>query len=302
MGEAMDSAPIHSPARKPAPLLPGGDVRDGSLVFVVAVLCFLACLTAIAALAANRAAEGWRSQLSGSATVIVRAKGDETPDAAAARAAETLSGVKGVGQASALEKEKAAALLEPWLGKDGVPEDLPIPRLVTVDLDPKGPASAESLDKALKAARVVVHGGVHALWMKDIMGAGRMAEAAALAVTALMAAAAAAVIAFATRAGLAARRDVVEVLHLTGAEDGFIAGLFQARFARMAALAGLIGAGGAMLVAGLARGLGGGEGLTPVLPVAWTDLLVPLPCPIAAALVAALAARAVALKLLRDMT
>ncbi len=302
MGEAMDSAPIHSPARKPAPLLPGGDVRDGSLVFVVAVLCFLACLTAIAALAANRAAEGWRSQLSGSATVIVRAKGDETPDAAAARAAETLSGVKGVGQASALEKEKAAALLEPWLGKDGVPEDLPIPRLVTVDLDPKGPASAESLDKALKAAGVDATVDDHALWMKDIMGAGRMAEAAALAVTALMAAAAAAVIAFATRAGLAARRDVVEVLHLTGAEDGFIAGLFQARFARMAALAGLIGAGGAMLVAGLARGLGGGEGLTPVLPVAWTDLLAPLPCPIAAALVAALAARAVALKLLRDMT
>ena len=46
-------------------------------------------------------------------------------------------------------------------------------------------------------------------------------------------------VAFATRAGLAAQRDVVEVLHLTGAEDRFIAGLFQLRFARVAAVAGL---------------------------------------------------------------
>jgi len=50
----------------------------------------------------------------------------------------------------------------------------------------------------------------------------------------LIAAAAAAVVAFATRAGLAGRRDVVEVLHMTGAEDGFIARLFQVRFARVA--------------------------------------------------------------------
>ncbi|HWW25931.1 MAG TPA: ABC transporter permease, partial [Caulobacter sp.] len=32
---------------KPGQLLPPRDARDGSLVFVVAVLCFLACLTAL---------------------------------------------------------------------------------------------------------------------------------------------------------------------------------------------------------------------------------------------------------------
>ena len=49
----------------------------------------------------------------------------------------------------------------------------------------------------------------------------------------------AAVIAFATRQGLAARRELVEALHLAGATDGYIARLFQARFARSAAQAGL---------------------------------------------------------------
>ncbi|HEX2844235.1 MAG TPA: ABC transporter permease, partial [Candidatus Limnocylindria bacterium] len=67
------------PARwKPAPLLPKTDARDGSLVFVVAVLVFLAGLTCLGALAADRAARGWTSQLQGSATVVVRPRGIES--------------------------------------------------------------------------------------------------------------------------------------------------------------------------------------------------------------------------------
>jgi len=286
---------------RPAPLLPPEDARDGALVFVVSVLCLLACLAVVAALGANRAAHGWRTQLSGSATVLVRAKGDETADGAAARAAEVLAGVKGVTEADALEPEKAKALLEPWLGKDGVLDDLPIPRLVSVDLDPKAPASVEAMDKALKAAEVDATIDDHSLWLKDVLRAGLIARAFAVGMAALVAAAAAAVIVFATRAGLAARRDLVSVLHLAGAEDRFIAGLFQARFARMAAMAGLIGAAAASTIAAGARLFGGGAGLTPVLPLAWSDLLSLLLCPLVAAAVAAVAARTTAMALLKEM-
>jgi len=286
---------------KPGPLLPPRDARDGSLVFVIAVLCFLACLTALAALAANRAAQGWTAQLTESATVVVRARPGETPDSAAARAAETLSGVKGVTEARALTREKAEALLEPWIGRDALIEDLPTPRLVTLDLDSKAPATAEALVAALKEANVDAVVDDHSRWIGDIEQAARLARFAALGVFRLIAAAAAAVIAFATRAGLTARRDVIEVLHLSGAEAGFIAGLFQNRFAGMAAIAGLLGGASAAMIGAAARLMGGGQGLTPVLPLAWTDLLAPLPCPLAAALVAGIAARTAALRLLKDM-
>ena len=284
-----------------APLLPPEDARDGALVFVVAVLSFLACVAIVAALGANRAAGGWRTQLVGSATVLVRTGGNETADAAAARAAAALAEVKGVDEAAALEPEKAKALLEPWLGKDGVLDDLPIPRLVSVDLDPKSPASVAAMDQALKAAEIEATIDDHSLWLKDVLRAGAIARAAAIGIAVLVAAAAGAVIVFATRAGLAARRDLVSVLHLAGAEDRFIAGLFQARFARMAAMAGLIGAAGATAIAATARLFGGGAGLTPVLPVGWLDLLPLLPCPLIAALVAALAARITAMALLKEM-
>jgi cell division transport system permease protein len=286
---------------RPGPLLPPRDARDGSLVFVVAVLCFLACLTALAALAANRAAEGWTNQLTGSATVVVRARSGETPDSAAARAAEALSGVKGVSEARALTREKAEALLEPWIGKEALVEDLPTPRLVTLDLDPKAPASAAALNQALKTAGVDAVVDDHSRWIADIERGAALARWAALGVFTLIAAATVAVIAFATRAGLAARADVIEVLHFSGAEASFIAGLFQGRFAAMAALAGLLGGASAAIIGAGARYLGGGAGLAPVLPLAWIDLLAPLPCPLIAALVAGFTARLAALRLLRSM-
>jgi cell division transport system permease protein len=287
---------------RPAPFLPEADARDGSLIFVVATLCFLACLTALGVLAADRAARGWTGQLTGQATVIVRAKANETPDSAAARAAEALAGVPGVAEARALEKAKAEALIAPWLGDSTDLDDLPVPRLVAVELNRKDPAPTRALSQALKAQGIDAVVDDHSLWMKDIQRAATLARWIGLSVFGLIAAAAAAVIAFATRAGLAARHEVVEVLHLSGAEDNFIARLFQARFARMAAAAGLFGAGGAAIMGAILRVVGGGQGLTPVLPIAWIDLAAVLPCPLAAAGVAAIAARLTAQGLIRNMT
>lgn len=293
---------MFDPARwRPAPFLPERETRDGSLVFVVAVLCFLACVTALGVIAADRAARGWSNQLTEEATVIVRARPGETPDSAAARAAEALAGVRGVAEARALEPQKAYDLVRPWLGDVADVEDLPVPRLVAVSLDQRRPATAGALEAALKSQGVDAIVDDHSLWLKDVRRSAGIARGMGTVVFLLIAGAAGAVVAFATRAGLAAQRDVVEVLHLAGAEDHFISGLFQARFARVAAVAGLIGAGGAILSGAILRMLGGSQGLTPALPIAWSDLLAVLPCPLLAAGVAALAARVTAGALIREM-
>ncbi|MET0293442.1 MAG: ABC transporter permease [Phenylobacterium sp.] len=290
------------PARwKPAPFLPKSDARGGALIFVIAVLCFMACVTALGVIAADRAARGWTRQLTGEATVVIRPKSNETPDSAAARAAETLAGVPGVAEARAIEAERAEALIAPWLGDVADLEDLPVPRLVAVTLDPVTPATTADMGRALRGQGLDAVVDDHSAWMTDIRRAAGMARAIGAAVFLMIAAAAAAVVAFATRAGLAARRDVVEVLHLSGAEDVYIARLFQQRFALVAAEAGAIGAAGAILVGGFLRLAGGGSGLTPVLPVAWSDLLWVLPCPLIAATVAAFAARFTAGALIREL-
>lgn len=293
--------PDEAAAWRPSPLLPREHAQDLALVFVTAVLCFFACIAMIAALGADRAANGWSRQLQGSATVLVRPGPSETADQAVARAAETLAGTKGVREARALEKEKAYDLIRPWLGPAAQLDQLPVPRMVTVELDRVRPATAQQLKSALIQAGIDATVDDHSRWMRDILRAGTLARIAAISVAVLTALAAAAVIVFATRAGLSARREVVEVLHLTGAQDDYIADLFRDRFAVLAAIAGLMGAAAAAIICALVRLAGGGHGITPVLPIAWTDLLWAFACPLVAAVVAAFAARLTALKLLGEM-
>jgi cell division transport system permease protein len=298
----MSEGPFDHARWRPASFLPEQDARDPALLFVVAVLCFLACLTALGVIAADRAASGWSGQLRGEATVIVRARGGETPDAAAARAAEVLAGVAGVSEARALEKEKAYELIRPWLGDVAADlDDLPVPRLVAVGLERRKPATAATLSAALKGQGLDAVVDDHSVWIKDIKHAAGVVRWTAVVIFLLIASAAGAVVAYATRAGLAARRDVVEVLHLAGAEDAQIANLFELRFARVAAVAGAAGAAAAAILGGTLRLIGGGQGITPALPIAWIDLLAVLPCPVLAALVAAIAARLTARRLIGQL-
>lgn len=286
-------------AYRPGPLLPSTDGRDGGLFAVVAILCLLACLGAMMASASDRASRGWIRDIRAEATIQVSPRPDETGAQAAARAAEVLAGTPGVAEAAALERAQAEALVEPWIG-EAILRDLPLPHLVTVRLDPEQPASAAVMNRALAEAGLQARVDDHSVWLADIERAAMVATGAAVILGLLAAAAAAAAVVFASRAGLQARRDLIGVLSLNGAAPGYIAGLFQTRFAWLAAVAGSAGALAACaVVAGLILA-GGGDGLTPALPLAWTDLLIASPAPLLAAGLAALSARITVQALLRD--
>ncbi len=284
------------PERRPG-LLPPAAAGEPWLMTVIAVLCFLACLAAVAGSAADRAAHGWARQLGAEATVQVRPRVGESGATAAARAAETLAGVDGVEEAAALDRKAAEDLLRPWLG-DAVLPDLPLPFLVTVRLDPEAPASALTLSRALAEAGLDASVDDHSLWRGEVERSARLIALLAGAAFLAIALAAGAAIAYATRAGLAAGREVIETLSLNGATDARIAGLFMRRFGLIALAAGAIGAALAGVLVVFLRFLGGSEGLTQALPLAWSDLLLLSPCPLLAATVAVLAARFAALKVL----
>ena len=284
--------------RRSAPILPRDGGGEPWLAAVVAVLCFLACLSAVGAVAADRAAHGWARELRSEATVQVRPRVDETGAEAAARAAQTLAGVDGVEEAEAMDRQTAEALLRPWVG-DAVLPDLPLPHLVTVRLDARAPASAVSLSRALAEAGVDATVDDHSLWRGEVERSAALITALAVAAFLLTAGGAGAAIVYATQAGMAAQRGVIETLSLNGASDGRIAGLYQARYAWLAAGAGAAGAGVAMLLVAGLRVLGGADGVTPALPLAWRDVLMLSPCPLLAATVALVAARMTALARLR---
>ena len=285
---------IRKPLPVPGALLPRERTGERWLATVIAVLCFIATLAAIGALAADRAASGWARELRGEATVQVRPRVDETGPTAAGRAAEALSGVQGVEEAYALDRKASERLLAPWVGEAVLP-DLPLPYLVVVRLDPEAPASAPTLSRALAEAGLDASVDDHGLWRGEVEHAARTVKLLALAAFALTAGAMAAVIAYATRSGMSAQADIIETLSLNGASDRTVAGLYQAQFGRIALLAGAGGALAAGLAMALLRLVGGEAGVTPALPVRFLDLVAMIVCPLLAAGTAVIAARLTAL-------
>jgi len=75
----------------------------------------------------------------------------------------------------------------------------------------------------------------------------RAAVAAAVMIFALILGAMGVAVASATRAAVATNREIVEVLHIVGAADAFIAREFQRRFLALGLRGALIGGGGAVV-------------------------------------------------------
>ena len=205
------------------PLLPG----------LVAAMALLAALALAGAGGTAALAERWQRGAAAAVTVQV-----PNPDAARMeRAVAALRALPEVAEARAIEAERLAELLRPWLGASPA---LPLPGIVEVRLrdtraDPAG--TGERLAAAVPGAVVEAHG----LWVGRLAALARSLQGVALAVLLLVAGVAAAVVAVATRAGIAARRDAIEVLHGLGARDGDIAGRFARRLGLLAALGAAIG-------------------------------------------------------------
>jgi cell division transport system permease protein len=283
-----------------SPLLPREDAREAALFFVVCALCFLAALSGLVARSAYAAADSWTTQVTGQITVRVRG-----PDAHAASAVEMAKTTPGIVSARALTRDEAEELLKPWLGAAGVPADLPLPRLIAAEAASGATGASEALGQKLAAAGIDATVDDHIVWSEDVKRATDSAGLVALIAVALLGATGIAVIAFATHATLLARRDIVELLHLSGARDNFISGLFEQRFLMLGVQAGAVGAllalGAAAFILFVVKQADQRVWLLPQLSLSLADGLILGIAPLVAGLAAMLAAKVTVMRSLSEM-
>ncbi len=210
---------------------------------LVAAMTFLAALTLAGVLAAAAVARHWQSGAGSVLTVQVpdprTAVGDTTR---VDRAVTLLRGTPGIASVRVLTTEELAALLRPWLGNASEASALPLPAVIEVHLA-QGEAEPDSTLQGRLTAAVpgtLLEG--QGIWLRRLTTLARSLQACAAAALLLVAAVGAAVVAVATRAGLAARRDAIEIVHGLGATDGFIAGRFASRATVLAASGACLGA------------------------------------------------------------
>lgn len=280
------------------------DATGRFLPWLVAVMVYLAALALVSAMAMSKIVTRWDHGLSGQITVQLPVSESDLSKAEIEIRRENvlklLSQSPGVLSASHIGAVETAALLEPWLGRSSGFSELPLPDLIAVEIDQYDPPNT-----AILTARLIeiVPGATiddHQRWLGNLLNLARSIEIVAALVVLLVGLSAVIMVVFVTRMGLAVHYQIVELLHLIGAQDGYIAREFQFHSLKLGFFGGLVGVAlAAVTIFGIGKLLGQADtALLPALtlqPLEWAVLGV---LPFASALVAMLTARLTVLRTL----
>jgi len=300
-----------SPIRRNVPRF-GGDRLvpharlAGPMPWVIAIMIALTVMAAGAGLALRNLAEHARAEISGGLTVQIVDGGPAERARQAEVAVALLTNREDVREVRRVPEEELAALLEPWLSQQGVPEEdaIPVPALIDVRL--AGPATQRRLEElraALTASVPSARVDAQAGWLAPVFEAVRSLQWLALGLIVLLATTSAAAVWLAARSALGSNRETIEIIHLLGGTDGQIARIFQRSIGVDAALGGtvglLVGLAAILLLgrqfAQLGSGMVAGGGLGPV---EWSVLAA---IPLVGIVLAMLTARITVLAALRRM-
>lgn len=235
----------------------------GPTVAVVAIMTFAMILVAAAGLALANAS----SAISSAAEHKFVVQLPSASDADMTRTVATLRSVEGVRAVEAISEQEMRETLEQWLGDAASSEDLPIPALATVELDPGAdPAHLAGAVRTVQPGATVTSEGAE---LQPLLRTIQALQVVAVGLVLLMAAANGAAIVLAARGALDTHRSTVEIMHGIGATDRQVTRLFVRKIGIDAVAGSLAGAALAAVVllvvgsrlAAAASGLGAGVSL-----------------------------------------
>ena len=245
---AVDQLP-----RFETPIVPQATISGRALVAVVAIMTFLASLTAGAVMLVRAAASDWQADVAREVTIQIRPVAGRDIEADIVEAADIARASPGVAEVRPYSKEETTRLLEPWLGTGLLLDDLPVPRIIVVRIAPGATPDLAQLRATL--AEQISSAGLddHRGFVDRMRAMSGAVLVGGIGVLVLVLVATVLSVTFATRAAMATNRPVIEVLHLIGAKDNFIAGHFQRHFLQLGLKGGLIGGGSATALFALAE-------------------------------------------------
>ncbi|SOB94490.1 cell division protein FtsX [Rhodobacter maris] len=268
-------------------------------VLTAAAMAFLAVFALALSLASGRLADRWSDALARSATIRISAPPEQI-EAQLRAVLDALATTPGIERYRPLDDAEMRKLLDPWFGPDLPVEALPLPKLIEITETAQG-IDAEGLRLRLAAEAPGAVLDDHTRWRRPLVAAAGKLRLLGWLSLVLIGGAMAGLITLAAQAALAANGQVIRTLRLVGAKDGFIAGAFVRRFTQRgfagAALGTLLGMGAVALLPSADQA----GGFLTGLGFAGAGWLWPLALPPLAAVVAFVATRAAALRMLRGI-
>jgi len=220
----------------------------GFLPLITAFMVFMACLVFAVSLVGSKVAEGWRQRVSNSVTIQLlpdpRAKNQETEmEDRIKSVSSVLKSMPGVGSYSVMSLKETRELLAPWLGELVTSDRLGIalPRLITLEAPGDVALSPHLLRRELSRYTSFVSVRTYEEWASDFIESLGAAQKLLGIIIFFILATTGLTIAYATKEGLNANKNVIEIMHMVGAEDSYIINQFSSHVTKMAAIGGMVG-------------------------------------------------------------
>lgn len=215
------------------------DASGRFLPRIIALMVYLAAMGGVGMIGLGEMLSHWDASLASVLTLQIPA---ETSQPRIDMALGALRQTKGVISAQLLRPQDISKLLQPWLGNNVAIANLPLPHLIDVRVDPRMTIDFATLRGQLDSIIAGSQLDNGRSWLGSTRDFALRVEgvitAGVLAVTALIVT----VVIFTARIGLAINRSDIELLHLLGARDAYIARQFQVHALSLGLRGGAIGA------------------------------------------------------------
>lgn len=276
------------------------DPGNRYLPWIIALMAYLAALAIAGAFALDATATQWQSGRSDRLTVQLPPSDGALSGDRIARVLDLLRATPGVVTVRRLDRSELVDLLEPWLGSSNITPELPLPELIDVTVSRTASLDLVALENRLATAYPGAGLDDHGRWMDRLAHAALTMQVLALILAVLIAGTATATVVVATRASLVVHRDTIEILHLIGAQDSFIARAFERRALGLGLRGGVLGIiAAALTIAVLERVASGLDApLMPQFDLSLLGLATLAALPLASAAIAMVTARLTVLKAL----
>lgn len=286
--------------------LPFHDSSALFLSWITMLMVFVATLALLGALSINNVIAVWQKGVSGALTIQVptyTAKGETRGDAIQKdidKTMEILQATKGVLSYSVVPPEKMYDLLSPWVDDSKTIQELPLPKLLDVQINADMFDFFTLKDRLAKEVPMA-QADAHRITLMRLIETGRRIQQMLSFILVLLILTTAFTVVYTSSSTLAVHQPTLNILHMMGAKDSSIAAQYASRDFMRALLGGILG-----LLLAIPLGWVCSRMLMPEqLPLlqgaslSWTSWSIIFCLPLAVALLAFITALLTVLKILR---
>ncbi len=209
------------------------DPSSRFLPWIVALMGYLATLSLMIALSVSTLIHHWNRGFQDHITIQVPAGSLFEKESSSAhteievKVRHTLNRTAGVGTVKILSSQEILEILNPWVPKESSLETSFLPQLIDVEIQNRRVFSLPHLRQALHTISPHIVVEDHLTWQSNFLDLARSAQVISFAIVTLIILAAVGTVAFTSQTSLIIHRNIIEVLHLVGATDAYIAKQFQ---------------------------------------------------------------------------